>query len=84
VYLKYQLCLDRENPFSPGTESGESVFLYLRAAAHDPPSRVTGLLNTTVRPPKLVRYAVITFFNRGPSHILTIWKSFEEVDIVDE
>ena len=54
MYLKYQLCLDRENPFSPGTESGESVFLYLRAAAHDPPSRVIGLLNTTVRPPKLV------------------------------
>ena len=33
--------------------AGESVFLYLRAAAHDPPSRVNGLLNTTVRPPKL-------------------------------
>jgi hypothetical protein len=43
-----------ENPFSPGTESGESIFLYLRAVAHDPLSRVIGLVNTTVRPPELV------------------------------
>jgi hypothetical protein len=42
------------NPFPPEIESGEDVFLYLRAAAHDPPSRVIGLLNTTVRPPELV------------------------------
>jgi hypothetical protein len=32
----------------------KSVFLFLRAAVYNPPSRANGLLCTTVRPPKLV------------------------------